>query len=205
MFCRVSGFALVASLMAVSANAGILNETDYGEFGDSYGTPTDFSGYSSVVGTSSGQTDFEYFWFESFLPGTRSLDFALENSGSGSNMLIRLSATPFTMSEWDWKIDELDAGNMQARELYANQWSPQDSYSFRVPDGFDGPLFGFARFYGTNSTSSFSINAVGAQTPQTSQTDSAVTSAPVTSTLSLMLAALGALIVVAAIRRRKSG
>lgn len=207
MFFRIFG-TIVASLMAVSANAGILNEADFGEFSDVFDSPTDFTGYSSIFGTSNGRTDFEYFWFESLLAGTTSLDFSLKNAGSGSNMLIRLSASPFTMPEWDWKIDELDAGNMQGRELYTNEWLPEDTYSYSLPDGFDGPLYGFARFYGTNSASSFSINAIGASAIPVeailATENNASSSVPLTGTLSLVIAALGAFIGAGAIRRSRS-
>ena len=190
MFSKI--FAAVAALALSSAAAGAatLNEADFGEFGDSYDTPTNFSGYSTIIGSSNGSEDFEYFWFDS-LQGGSSLDFTLTNTGSGSNMLIRLSATPFSMAEWDWTIqnDEFDADNMEGRELYANQWASEDSYSFLLPEDYEGPVYGFARFYSTNSPSTFTLNAT-------------VSAVPLPGALGLMLAGLGAVGVVTRARRK---
>lgn len=196
MFRKVLGAVAALALWSVAASAATLSEADFGEFGDRFDAPTNFTGFSTIVGQSKGQEDFEYFRFDSFRPGATGLDFALKNSGGGSNMLIRLSATPFIMAEWDWTIDEFDAGNMQARELYANEWAPEDTYSFLFPDGFDGPLYGFARFYRTNSESSFSINQIGAE-PGVE-----MPAVPVPGALPLMLAGIGAIAVLSRTRRK---
>lgn len=197
MFYRVFAAAAVAvALSTAVASAATLNEADFGEFGDTFDAPTDFTGYDRIIGTSKRREDFEYFRFDSFHYGTTSLEFSLTNAGQGSNMLIRLSATPFTMSGWDWTIDEFEAGNMSARELYANQWDPEDSYSFVLPDGFEGPLYGLLRFYGTNSDSAFSISANGAGA------GGQVSPVPVPAALPMMLAALGAMGAVYGARRR---
>jgi hypothetical protein len=106
--------------------------------------------------------DHEYFRFDSFQPGTTGLAFTLQNAQSRANMQIRLSRTPFTMPEWDWRIEELDAGNGAARQLYADKWAPEDRYVFDLPEGFAGPLYGLVRFHGAGAGLAFSINAVGA-------------------------------------------
>ncbi|MBJ6371163.1 PEP-CTERM sorting domain-containing protein [Sedimentitalea arenosa] len=199
MFYRVFAAAFVAvALSTAVASAATLIEADFGEFGDRFDVPTDFTGYDTIVGSSNEREDFEYFRFDSFLEGTTSLEFSLTNAGQGSNMLIRLSSTPFTMSEWDWTIDEFEAGSMSARELYANQWDPEDRYTFVLPDGFEGPLYGFVRFYSTNSDSSFSISATGAQG------GGEVSPVPVPAALPMMLAALGAMGAVYGARRRSA-
>lgn len=195
MYDKVLGAVVALALSAVMAAAATLNEADLGEFGDRFDAPTDFTGYSTIYGTSSGVQDFEYFLFKSFLPGTTGLKFTLKNDEAGANMLIRLSATPFTMAEWDWKIEEFDAG-VPARELYTNKWHPDDSYSFLFPNGFEGPLYGFARFYNTNSASSFSIDAIGAQT------SIGMPGVPLPGGLPLMLAGLAAIGVLARARRK---
>ncbi|WP_372922179.1 PEP-CTERM sorting domain-containing protein [Roseovarius sp.] len=196
MFYRVFAAALSVAVSTLAAPAATLHESDFGEFGDTFDSSTDFTGYNRIVGASNGREDFEYFRFDSLLAGTTNLDFSLKNTGEGANMLIRLSATPFSMAEWDWEIDEFDAQDMTARELYANQWMPEDSYSFLVPDGFDGPVYGFARFYSVNSESTFSIDATGAQ----AGTD--MTPVPVPGALALMFAGLGAFGAVAWTRRK---
>ncbi len=183
MFRTIIAAALATFMALPAAQATTLHEADFGEFGDVYSQPSDFTGYSQIFAASNGLQDFEYFVFNAVSPDTTRIDFTLSNFGAGSNMLIRLSSTPFTMAEWDWRISELDAGNMQARELYANQWAPTDTYSFLLPDGFQGPLYGFARFYGTNSPSTLSISVDGAS----------VAPVPLPASMVLLLAGLGAL------------
>ena len=204
MYKRVCAAAAAAfALFGVTASATTLNEADFGEFGNSFSAPTDFTGYNTILGSASGQSDFEYFRFDSFLPGTTSLKFTLKNTASSANMLVRLSSTAFSMPEWDWTIQELDAGNMQGRELYANRWEPEESYSFVLPEQFNGPLFGFARFYNAGSTSSMSIESVGAAAGGAMA--GSVSAVPLPAALPLMLGgllAMGAMGAGARIRRK---
>ncbi|SFQ95074.1 VPLPA-CTERM sorting domain-containing protein [Poseidonocella sedimentorum] len=188
-----SVLTLAIALFAQTASSATLNEADFGEFGDTYSAPTNFTGYSAITSASNGTGDFEYFRFDSFLPGTTALSFTLGNEGSGSNMLIRLSSTPFSMAEWDWRIRELDAANMAGRELYANQWAPEDTYTFTLPALFDGPLFGFARFYGTNSASTLTITATGAIDTADLRTASDLAPVPLPGALPLLVLGLGAM------------
>lgn len=164
-------------LAASPAAAAVLTEETAGEFSGSFTTPTDFTGFSEIRGGSSGGTDLDYFVFDSLLPGTTALRFELMNTGQGSNMQIRLSSTPFSMEEWDWRISPL----APAQELYARLESPTDVFNFEVPLGFDGSIYGLVRLYGTNSETSYTITQTGA---------SAVV--PLPGTLVLMLTALGA-------------
>ena len=190
MSSKILAAVAALALSTAAAGAATLNEADFGEFGDSYDAPTNFSGYSTITGSSKGDQDFEYFVFDSLKGGSR-LDFTLTNEGDGSNMLIRLSPIAFTMDHWDWKVNEheFDADNKDARELYANKWDSEDRYSFLVPEDYEGPVYGFARFYRTNSPSSFTLDAT-------------VSAVPLPGALGLMLAGLGAIGVVTRVRRK---
>jgi len=82
------------------------------------------------------------------------------------------------MANWDWRIDPLVRGEY----LFANSWHPRDVFTYDLPTGYDGPVYGLARFYNTRSASSFEINGISALAP-----------VPLPGALLLMVAALGAL------------
>lgn len=181
--------ALIAlALLTTPVQAAVLNEATTGEFSDDFANPTDFSGFQTIHGQSSGREDIEYFSFASLLSNTTALHFELVNEGQSTNFQIRLSSTPFTRANWDWRAKAL----APAEYLYADRWNPVDTYDWVAPDGFSGPIFGFVRFYDTRSASSFSISQV-----------SSVAEVPLPGALALLLAGLGAFGVVrqAGVRR----
>ena len=172
------------TLAAPMAQAVTINELTAGEFSDDFSTPTDWTGATTITGSSNGAEDFEYFVINALPTGTTQIDFTLENNNvGGGNALIRLSSTPFTLAHYDWTITELDAANNGARELYGNFWAPSETYTFTVPTGFTGPLYGFFRYYNTSGTAQMTINLNGI----------AVSAVPLPPGFAVLLAALGAL------------
>lgn len=190
----------LAALLAVPAGAAVLDEATFGEFADTYSSPTDWTGYTSVQGYSSGLSDYEYFRISSFAPGTTALSFSLSNSGLGSNAFVRLSSTAFTMAEWDWTISALDAGNPDA-QLYSNLFLPDDTYTYALPSAFSGPIYGFFRFYNATTPSAFTMTAVGASAGSSGSGGGSSAVVPLPAPLWLLLSALGGL---AVLRRRQA-
>ncbi|MEJ6393964.1 VPLPA-CTERM sorting domain-containing protein [Gymnodinialimonas sp. 2305UL16-5] len=192
MFRTLASALLFSALSLSAAQAVTVNEITEGvEFGDAFTAPSDFTGASRVEAFSNGTQDFEYFRFDTLFSDTTELTFTLTNRGAGSNMNIRLSSTPFTMAEWDWRITPL----VNNAELYANQWNPTDDFTFVLPEDFSGPLYGFARFYGTRSDSSLVLTQNGTAAVQSPAP------VPLPAGLWMLMAGLGGLGLMRARRR----